>query len=98
MSKIKIKLKYSLHQFPVIMAKVTAKDTKPDNANLKSNPNHSPNSNDVVKFTLSVQKVFKRSPSPNSPLALSLRRSTHVTLVVEVKDLECRCPRIKVNK
>ncbi|XP_065088498.1 netrin-B-like isoform X1 [Ochlerotatus camptorhynchus] len=82
----------------VIMAKVTAKDTKSDNGNLKSNTNHNPNSNDVVKFTLSVQKVFKRSPSPSSPLALSLRRSTHVTLVVDVKNLECRCPRIKVNK
>lgn len=80
----------------VIMAKVTAKDTKTDNGNLKSSTNYNSNSNDVVKFILSVQKVYKRSPSPNNLLAL--RRSTHVTLVVDVKDLECRCPRIKVNR
>lgn len=93
------------------MAKVTAKDTKPDNGNLKSssssittntNSQNSYSSNDataVVKFTLSVQKVFKRSPSPGSPLSVALRRSSqHVTLVVDVQDLECRCPKIRVNK
>lgn len=103
----------------VIMAKVIAKDTKPDNGNLKSNSNSGsittnrnqnshqyPNNRDdgtataVVKFTLSVQKVFKRSPNPGSPLSVALRRSqsSHVSLVVAVQDLECRCPRIKVNK
>lgn len=95
------------------MAKVTAKDTKPDNGNLKSSSSsittntnsqnsYSHSSNDataVVKFTLSVQKVFKRSPSPGSPLSVALTRSSqHVTLVVDVQDLECRCPKIRVNK
>ncbi|KAL1375655.1 hypothetical protein pipiens_017371 [Culex pipiens pipiens] len=96
----------------VIMAKVTAKDTKPDNGNLKSSSSsittntnsqnsysHSSDATAVVKFTLSVQKVFKRSPSPGSPLSVALRRSSqHVTLVVDVQDLECRCPKIRVNK
>lgn len=96
------------------MAKVTAKDTKPDNGNLKSSSSsittntnsqnsysnsHSSDATAVVKFTLSVQKVFKRSPSPGSPLSVALRRSSqHVTLVVDVQDLECRCPKIRVNK
>ncbi|XP_058821715.1 netrin-B-like isoform X1 [Topomyia yanbarensis] len=80
----------------VIMAKVIAKDTKTDNGNLKNTANQ--NNSDVAKFTLSVQKVFKKSPSPSSPLAVALRRSSHIALVVDVKDLECRCPRVKVNR
>ncbi|XP_053691947.1 netrin-A-like [Sabethes cyaneus] len=81
----------------VIMAKVIAKETKIDNGNLK-NSNSNSNNDDVVRFILSVQKVFKKSPSPSSPLAVALRRSSHVTFVVEAKDLECRCPRVKVNR
>ncbi|XP_055612581.1 netrin-A-like [Uranotaenia lowii] len=70
-----------------------------NNSIRKSNSN-SNNNNEVAKFTLSIQKVFKRSPNQSSPLAVALRRSSqqHVALVVGVRDLECRCPKVKVNR
>lgn len=46
-----------------------------------------------VRFQLNVQAVFKKSIGQGGAL-----RQTPVILVVPTKDLECRCPRIKINK
>ncbi|KFB38892.1 AGAP000225-PA-like protein [Anopheles sinensis] len=51
----------------------------------------------VVRFRLSVQKAFKRSRNPASPLA-SATKWASVPFIVSARDLECRCPKIKVNR
>lgn len=44
-----------------------------------------------VKFSLNIQSVFKRSKE-------SRLRRTNTFLWVPVKDLACKCPKIKTNK
>uniref|UniRef100_A0A182JEQ8 Uncharacterized protein n=1 Tax=Anopheles atroparvus TaxID=41427 RepID=A0A182JEQ8_ANOAO len=51
----------------------------------------------VVKFRLSVQKVFKRSRNPASPLG-SATKWAAVPFIVSARELDCRCPKIKVNR
>ncbi|XP_041773691.1 netrin-A-like isoform X1 [Anopheles merus] len=51
----------------------------------------------AVRFHLSVQKVFKRSRSPASPLAKASKWSD-VPYIVSAHDLDCRCPKLKVHR
>ncbi|GBP19585.1 Netrin-B [Eumeta japonica] len=44
-----------------------------------------------VRFALAVQAVYKRAPRSR------LRRGT-LPLHVRVRDLSCKCPKIKINK
>lgn len=67
-----------------IMAKVTGRAT----AGGKNGPR------DEVRFNLQVQSVFKTS---NPLLTVSQRKST-MGLLVPAKNLDCRCPNIKINK
>ncbi|XP_049542871.1 netrin-B-like [Anopheles darlingi] len=67
-----------------IMAKVTGRAT----AGGKNGPR------DEVRFNLQVQSVFKTS---NPLLTVSQRKST-LGLLVPAKNLDCRCPNIKINK
>lgn len=46
---------------------------------------------DYVKFSLNIQSVFKRSRD-------SRLRRTNTFLWVPLKDLACKCPKIKTNK
>ncbi|ETN64333.1 netrin [Anopheles darlingi] len=66
------------------MAKVTGRAT----AGGKNGPR------DEVRFNLQVQSVFKTS---NPLLTVSQRKST-LGLLVPAKNLDCRCPNIKINK
>lgn len=50
---------------------------------------------DMVKFNLIVLQIFKRSNE--GPLADAVKRMP-VSLIVSSRDLECNCPKIKVNK
>lgn len=50
---------------------------------------------DMVKFNLIVLQIFKRSSE--GPLADAVKRMP-VSLIVSSKELECNCPKIKVNK
>lgn len=68
-----------------IMAKVTGRTT--------SSSKHVPR--DEVRFNLQVQTVFK---STNPLLAGSSQRKSSVGLLVPSKNLDCRCPSIKINK
>uniref|UniRef100_A0A182N0W7 NTR domain-containing protein n=1 Tax=Anopheles dirus TaxID=7168 RepID=A0A182N0W7_9DIPT len=93
------------------MAKVTGRETKPDNGiptgtgsgSASSSPNQHPyqgpwrTEDAVVRFSLSVQKVFKRSRSSANPLAKASKR-TDVPYLVSAHDLDCRCPRLKVHR
>uniref|UniRef100_A0A182P167 NTR domain-containing protein n=1 Tax=Anopheles epiroticus TaxID=199890 RepID=A0A182P167_9DIPT len=51
----------------------------------------------AVRFHLSVQKVFKRSRNPASPLAKASKWAD-VPYSVSAHDLDCRCPRLKVHR
>uniref|UniRef100_A0A182SGJ5 NTR domain-containing protein n=2 Tax=Neocellia TaxID=44535 RepID=A0A182SGJ5_9DIPT len=53
---------------------------------------HSPR--DEVRFNLQVQSVFKS----NGPLLLASQRKSSIALLVPSKNLDCRCPNIKINK
>uniref|UniRef100_A0A182TBF7 NTR domain-containing protein n=1 Tax=Anopheles maculatus TaxID=74869 RepID=A0A182TBF7_9DIPT len=103
------------------MAKVTGKDTKPDNGITKGSTGSSgpanqhpyqhqhpyqppsqryrntPPEDAAVQFHLSVQKVFKRSRNPASPLAKASKWSD-VPYIVSAHDLDCRCPKLKVHR
>ncbi|XP_052900371.1 netrin-A-like [Anopheles moucheti] len=58
---------------------------------------NSPPEDAVVQFHLSVQKVFKRSRNPVSPLAKASKWSD-VPYIVSAHDLDCRCPKLKVHR
>ncbi|XP_058127667.1 netrin-B-like [Anopheles ziemanni] len=67
-----------------IMAKVTGRTT--------SGGKHGPR--DEVRFNLQVQSVFKS----NGPLLSASQRKSSIGLLVPSKNLDCRCPNIKINK
>jgi hypothetical protein len=52
-------------------------------------------SKDDVHFNLIVQNVFKSSPK--SRLTAHQKR-TPITLSVPIKNMDCRCPNIRMNK
>ncbi|XP_050099173.1 netrin-A-like [Anopheles aquasalis] len=55
----------------------------------------------VVRFILSVQKVFKRSRNPGNLLARvnsSGNKWSTVPFVVSAHELGCRCPKLKLNR
>ncbi|XP_053663585.1 netrin-B-like [Anopheles marshallii] len=67
-----------------IMAKVTGRTT----------PGGKNSPRDEVRFNLQVQSVFKS----NGPLLLASQRKSSIGLLVPSKNLDCRCPNIKINK
>lgn len=50
---------------------------------------------DMIKFNLIMVQIFKRSDE--GPLANAVKRMP-ISLIVSSKDIECNCPKIKVNK
>ncbi|XP_058063293.1 netrin-B-like [Anopheles bellator] len=68
-----------------IMAKVTGRTTP--------GGKHGPR--EEVRFNLQVQSVFK---SNSSPLLVANQRKQSVGLLVPTKNIDCRCPNIKMNK
>lgn len=50
---------------------------------------------DMVKFNLIILQIFKRTD--DGPLADAVKR-TPITLLVSSKDLQCQCPKIKINR
>ncbi|XP_058444026.1 netrin-B-like [Malaya genurostris] len=71
-----------------IMAKVTGRTSAPSGKQSYA-------SRDEIRFNLQVQTVFK-STSPL--LGANSQRKTNVGLLVSSKNLDCRCPSIKINK
>ncbi|XP_059616824.1 netrin-B [Phlebotomus argentipes] len=73
-----------------IMAKVAGRDVVKDKEN---------NSEDMIQFNLVVQAVYKKSQGTSllAGVIPGLRRAT-VPLIVPMRDFECRCPKLKINK
>lgn len=47
---------------------------------------------DWVKFTINVLSIYKKSPDKN------LNRRGETLLWVPIQDIQCKCPRIKLNE
>ncbi|XP_005176863.2 netrin-A isoform X1 [Musca domestica] len=50
-----------------------------------------------VKFIIQIQAIFKRTPLEYATTNTILRRGP-MTWIIPMKNLECRCPKIKMNK
>jgi len=69
------------------------------------NPNSSPSDSEMEHYDLQIQAVFKRSRPGESSGAgnvygmpsTTLKRGP-MTWIIPTKDLECRCPKIRVNR
>jgi len=69
------------------------------------NPNPNPRGSEMERFDLQIQAVFKRSRPGESSGAGNVYGMPNTTLkrgpmtwIIPTKDLECRCPRIRVNR
>lgn len=51
----------------------------------------------TVKYDLQVQAIFKRTPPDYATTSTVLRRGL-MTWIIPVQSLQCRCPKIKLNK
>lgn len=76
-----------------IMAKIIDRDTQTETSS-SSNLTKG-KAAQTTKFSIHVQAVFKKSPG--RVLAGAPRRAP-ITLAASTQDLECRCPRLKINK
>lgn len=80
------------------MARVVGRETataiKSASSRESSNRNRG-ESSDMVKFNLILQQIFKRTD--DGPLADAVKR-TPITLMISLKDLQCQCPKVKMNK
>lgn len=64
-----------------------------------------PNDSGAARYDLQIQAIFKRSRAGGSSVAgtvygmpsTTLKRGP-MTLIIPTKHLECRCPKIKVNR
>lgn len=77
-----------------IMARVVGRETATaiKSASSREATNRHP---DMVKFNLIIQQIFKRTD--DGPLADAVKR-TPISLMISLKDLQCQCPKIKMNK
>lgn len=50
-----------------------------------------------VKYIIQIQAIFKRTPLEYATTNTILRRGP-MTWIIPMKNLECRCPKIKMNK
>uniref|UniRef100_A0A336LT47 CSON004133 protein n=1 Tax=Culicoides sonorensis TaxID=179676 RepID=A0A336LT47_CULSO len=83
-----------------IMARVVGRETATAIKSASSREVTSNNKNrgeyaDMVKFNLIIQQIFKRTD--DGPLADAVKR-TPITMMISVNDLQCQCPKVKINK
>lgn len=65
-----------------------------------------PNDSETARYDLQIQAVFKRSrPSSSSSsnsgvygMPNTILKRGPMTWIIPIKNLECRCPKIKVNR
>ncbi|XP_030378714.1 netrin-A [Scaptodrosophila lebanonensis] len=55
------------------------------------------NDSETVRYDLQIQAVFKRS-KPDYGMPNTMLRPGPMTWIIPLKNLECRCPKIKVNR
>lgn len=80
------------------MARVVGRETATaiKSASSREVPNRNRGeSSDMVKFNLIIQQIFKRTDE--GPLADAVKR-TPISLMISLKDLQCQCPKVKMNK
>ncbi|TMW45053.1 hypothetical protein DOY81_009867, partial [Sarcophaga bullata] len=93
-----------------IMAKVIGREqsTEVTSSEQYTKENQNPQMNDAdstemdeqmstVKYDIQIQAIFKRTPLEYATTNTILRRGP-MTWIIPVKNLECRCPKIKMNK
>lgn len=86
---------YLIFFFAAIIAKIIDRDTQTETSNSNSSPTKGKPGQSSTKFSIQVSQVFKKSPG--KPLAGAPRRAPY-TLLASTQDLECRCPKLKINK
>ncbi|XP_030079386.1 netrin-A isoform X1 [Drosophila hydei] len=57
-----------------------------------------PNDSDTARFDLQIQAVFKRSRTSAYGMPNTMLKRGPMTWIIPIKNLECHCPRIKVNR
>jgi hypothetical protein len=72
------------------MAKVIARETIPSTTKSSEDQNKS----ESVKFTLQVKTIFRKTEDS----VVSTMKRQNVSLYVFSRDLDCKCPKIKVKK
>ncbi|XP_011207088.2 netrin-A isoform X4 [Bactrocera dorsalis] len=55
------------------------------------------NAPETVKYDIQIQAIFKRTPLEYATTNTILKRGP-LTWIIPIKNLECRCPRIKMNR
>ncbi|KAM8719009.1 hypothetical protein ACLKA7_011674 [Drosophila subpalustris] len=57
-----------------------------------------PNDSETARYDLQIQAVFKRSKSSAYGMPNTMLKRGPMTWIIPIKNLECRCPKIKVNR
>lgn len=57
-----------------------------------------PNDSDTARYDLLIQAVFKRSRTTAYGMPNTMLKRGPMTWIIPIKNLECHCPRIKVNR
>lgn len=78
-----------------IMVKVIGRETSTEVSSSEQYTKE--NQEEMVKFDISIQAIFKRS-SPVAGASTTLMKRGPMTWMIPYKDLECRCPKIKINR
>jgi len=73
------------------MAKVIAREVVPSSKKSSEDQGKS----ESVKFTLQVKTIFRKT---EDSVVNTLNKKQNVSLYVYSRDLDCKCPKIKVKK
>ncbi|EDW65948.1 netrin-A isoform X1 [Drosophila virilis] len=57
-----------------------------------------PNDSETARFDLQIQAVFKHSRTNAYGMPNTMLKRGPMTWIIPIKNLECRCPKIKVNR
>jgi len=56
------------------------------------------NDSGTARYDLQIQAVFKRSKTSAYGMPNTMLKRGPMTWIIPIKNLECRCPKIKVNR
>lgn len=87
------------------MAKVTGRETSTEvtsseQYNTKESNSQQRSDDETVKFDLQIQSIFKRNPSESATTTTvnTILKRGPMTWTIPYKNLECKCPKIKINR
>lgn len=84
-------LYFSFLSQTAIMAKVIAREVVPSSKKSSEDQGKA----ESVKFTLQVKTIFRKT---EDSVVNSMNKKQNVSLYVYSRDLDCKCPKIKVKK